>query len=461
MNRAIKLFLLWTSITLLIGCAGMAAHFPDNPQLTHADANNTVSGLETRGGGEVLMILTFSGGGSRAAALAYGVLVALKNTSLESGENKRSMLEEVDMISAVSGGSITAAYFGLFGERLFTDFRADFLERDVSAELKDTVLSAGTLARLSSETFGTGDVLDEYFSQRLFGSASLGELVDGEGPFVRINATDLFKGGQFGFTQEQFALICSDIDQFPVSRAVAASSAVPLIFSPIVLTNHAGNCNYTPPTWLQEGLLEEGTDNRRYRIAKYLNTYLDRETHPYIHLVDGGLADNLGLRAVMDYIVIEGGLWNTLLRFKMDDIREIVLISVDASALLPSEWEQSAATPTTMAILDAATTTPLVNNNFETLQYLHNNLSNWNSEIVRNKCEGVSKCTEPKVSHIEIQLENIPDPDLRKHLTSVPTDFVLEPGVVDELIQAGRQLLYNHPQYLQLIRRTGHSAVRR
>jgi NTE family protein len=454
MHRAITAFTLWAAIFLLTGCAGMAARFPDNPRLEHAAELNTRSGLENRGSGEVLMVLTFSGGGSRAAALAYGVLEALRDTPVKTIGQKQTMLGEIDMISAVSGGSITAAYFGLFGDRLFTDFRGDFLERDVGGELKDIVLSAGTLARISSETFGTGDVLDEYFHHNLFGSASVGELVDEKGPFVRINATDLFKGGQFGFTADQFALICSDIDQFPVSRAVAASSAVPLIFSPIVLTNHAGSCNYTPPAWLKQGLLEEGKHNRRYRIARNLNTYLDREAHPYIHLVDGGLADNLGLRAVMDYIVIEGGLWNALKRFKLDDARDIVIISVDASALLPSEWEQSAAAPSNMAIIDAATTTPLVNNNFETLEYLHSNLSGWRQEIVRNKCKGVSKCAKPEVYHIKIHLEDIADPELRKRLTSVPTDFTLDPTLITDLIDAGHKLLHQHPEYQKFIQRT-------
>ena len=99
------------------------------------------------------------------------------------------------MISSVSGGSITAAYYGLYGDRLFRDFRNRFLERDVNSELANAMLTPGTLSRLSSKTFGSGDVLDEYFREQLFGTAALRELVDANGPFVQINATDLFKGG--------------------------------------------------------------------------------------------------------------------------------------------------------------------------------------------------------------------------------------------------------------------------
>jgi len=446
MNRILPVSGLLFSLAVLAGCAVMTERAPENAPLARVEAQKTAGGLQARGSGEVLLVLTFSGGGSRAAALAYGVLEGLRDIPLDKA-GQRSLLDEVDMISAVSGGSITAAYYGLFGERLFTDFRQGFLHRNVTQELKDIVLSAGTLTRISSETFGTGDVLDEYFRRQLYGSATLDQLLDADGPFVQINATDLFKGGQFGFTRDQFALICSDVGQFPVSRAVAASSAVPVLFTPITLTNHAGSCGYVPPAWMLQGLQEKGVHNRRYRIANYLHTYLERQAHPYIHLVDGGLADNLGLRAVMDYIVIEGGLWNTLKRFKMTDARDILLISVDASALLPSQWEQSPNEPPTTAIVDAATTTPLVNNNFETLEYLHNHLASWRAELQQHKCRGKVNCQTPEIYHIELNLEDVADPALRKRLTTVPTDFTLEPEVIGELIDAGHELLQDNPEF--------------
>ena len=444
----------WIVMGILAGCASMA-HYPENPPLENYDVDDTLSSLGAQVSGDTLLILTFSGGGSRAAALAYGVLEALAATRLVAGSEKHSMLDEVDMISAVSGGSVTAAYFGLYGERIFADFRSLFLERDVTTELATAMLSPGTLARLSSVTFGSGDVLDEYFSRQLFGKAPMRELVDAQGPFVQINATDLFKGVQFGFTPEQFALICSDIDRFPVSRAVAASSAVPMIFAPVTLANRAGSCDYDPPQWLQDALREKGSNNRRHRIASNLNTYLDTDAHPYIHLVDGGLADNTGLRAVMDYLVIEDGLWNTLQRFNLHNASNIVLITVDASAILPSSWEQSDATPPSAAILDAATTTPLLNYNFETLEYLRSNLPDWASDLQHHRCGGDNDCTAPGIYLIELQLGDIPDPVLRKRLTSVPTDFSLAPDVVDELIDAGQQLLHNHTGYRQLLENTG------
>jgi NTE family protein len=187
-------------------------------------------------------------------------------------------------------------------------------------------------------------------------------------------------------------------------------------------------------------------------MASYLNAYLEQQAHPYIHLVDGGLSDNLGLRAVMDHIVINGGLWNTLQRFNLQGARHIVLITVDASALLPSQWEHSDATPSSFAILDAATTTPLANYNFETLEFLRSNLLAWRNELEQRSCAGKAGCSAPGVYLIELRLEEIADPALRKRLTSIPTDFSLAPDVVDELIAAAHQLLNQNTQYRNLLK---------
>lgn len=447
-----RLLTLLTLLFLLAGCAS-TAHYPVNPPLAQFDGPRTIPNLVAKNNGQILLALTFSGGGSRASALSYGVLEELANTPSGSGKGAQdSLLSEIDMISAVSGGSITAAYFGLYGDQLFRDFRPEFLERDVTTELRGMLISPETLSRRSSDTFGSGDILDEYFRQRLFGTAPLRELVDNNGPFIQINATDLFKGSRFDFTAEQFALICSDVDGFPVSRAVAASSAVPIIFSPITLANRAGSCNYTPPEWLNKGLQARGKNNRLYRAASQLNIYLDQAAHPYIHLLDGGLADNLGLRAIMDRILVEDGLWNTLNRFNQQDAKHIVLIIVDASALPPSEWEQTDASPPPSAILDAATTTPLANYNFETVEYMRSNLPEWTNEVKQARCKNNRNCVAPEFYFIQLHLEDIANPEARKRLTSVPTDFSLPPGIADELISTGHQLLQDHPEYQRLLK---------
>ena len=60
------------------------------------------------------------------------------------------------------------------------------------------------------------------------------------GPLIVINASDLEAGTRFAFLQDHFDLLCSDLRSYPLANAVAASSAVPLLFEPMVLENRAG-----------------------------------------------------------------------------------------------------------------------------------------------------------------------------------------------------------------------------
>src|SRR5689334_3986446 len=84
------------------------AHRPINPPLTQVQAGNEhrFEGLErwSRGKHEDLVILAFSGGGTRAAAFAYGVLETLRDVRVAtSGGRTIRLLDEVDVITGVSG----------------------------------------------------------------------------------------------------------------------------------------------------------------------------------------------------------------------------------------------------------------------------------------------------------------------------------------------------------------------
>ena len=86
----------------------------------------------------MLIGLAFSGGGTRAAAFSYGVLSELDRTKVDPTGQKVSLLDRVDYISGVSGGAVTAAYFGLKGRDGLSDFRERFLLRDAEEISKVT-----------------------------------------------------------------------------------------------------------------------------------------------------------------------------------------------------------------------------------------------------------------------------------------------------------------------------------
>ena len=95
-------------------------------------------------GGETFVALAFSGGGMRASAFAYGVLTALDDTI---GPDGRPISENVALISAASGGAVTAAWFGLKGPDGLDEFREAY-ERDF---VDDLILNAGGQAFNPSE----------------------------------------------------------------------------------------------------------------------------------------------------------------------------------------------------------------------------------------------------------------------------------------------------------------------
>src|SRR5437667_10605029 len=100
------------ALALLAGCA----YVPLNPPLTHPQdlstgyrwANTTIPKRDSR----TLVILTFSGGGTRAAGLSYGILRQLEATPMP-GSERRTLLDTIDVISSVSGGSFASMDFGM------------------------------------------------------------------------------------------------------------------------------------------------------------------------------------------------------------------------------------------------------------------------------------------------------------------------------------------------------------
>ena len=112
---------------------------------------------------ENLVVLAFSGGGTRAAAFSYGVLEFLRRTEVVGPKgNKVRLLDAVDMITGVSGGSFTALAYGLYGDKLFADYEQRFLKRDVQGELVARALNPGNWGKLSSTAWGRSELAAEF-----------------------------------------------------------------------------------------------------------------------------------------------------------------------------------------------------------------------------------------------------------------------------------------------------------
>lgn len=135
----------WLAASLLLLVSACATtNPPGNQAITAVDESSGYRRLgETTADsmGNTLVFLAFSGGGTRAAALSYGVMQELRDTLVVSDGAATPLLGEVDAISSVSGGSFTAAYYGLHREGLFTDFEDDFLRKDVQGALINRMIN--------------------------------------------------------------------------------------------------------------------------------------------------------------------------------------------------------------------------------------------------------------------------------------------------------------------------------
>ena len=199
-------------------------------------------------------MLSFSGGGTRAAAFSYGVLEELRRNEITVDEQRRRLIDEVDMITGVSGGSFTALAYALHGERLFADYEERFLKRDIEGTLLRRTMNPFNWWKFIGGSAGRSDFAAEYYDEVLFEGATFGDLPDKDGPVVITTGTDISTGSRLAFFQNDFDLLCSDLNKVRLSRAAATSSAVPVVLSAVTFNNYGGTCGFQYPAWVKRRL---------------------------------------------------------------------------------------------------------------------------------------------------------------------------------------------------------------
>ena len=209
----------------------------------------------------------------------------------------------MDVITGVSGGSFTALAYGLYGDKLFADYEQRFLKRNVQGEIIARTFNPGNWGNLWSTAWGRSELAAELYDEILFNGATFGDLYRGSGPLIMASATDISTGSRFVFSQNLFDILCSDLNAVRLSRAAAASSAVPVVLSSLTIDNYGGTCNYAAPAWVKlfiDSAEPPRPAARAIRSLKAMEGYNNSVDRPFVHLVDGGVSDNVGMRAVLD-----------------------------------------------------------------------------------------------------------------------------------------------------------------
>lgn len=413
---------------------------------TSATTRSKQSGPQ--GSSSIVAAVTLSGGGARAAAFGLGVLQELKATSFVWEGRETTLLDEVSLISGVSGGSVLAAYYAAFGDEALGRFERDFLLGDFEGGLVGQAITPATMHALTSPWFGRGNVLaqrlDALYRGRTFGDL----LARPRGPELLITATDLTTGAPFEFTPEQFRLICSDFASVPLSFAVASSSAVPLLLTPMTLRNFAGRCAQRPP-----GTVGGTADNFRARLLDAnAQSYLDVQERPFVHLVDGGLSDNLGVRTLLDHLIASGSMKESFQDAAPGSIRRLILIVVNSERDITERIDHSDHVPTTGQVLDALVFGAGSRETQVTLAILNDDVARWSRELTRQRGTPNSPfAPDAQIHVVSVSLRDVGDRHLRRSLLQVPTAFTIDPTDVLRLQQAGREALRESAQFQRLL----------
>ncbi|HET9598208.1 MAG TPA: patatin-like phospholipase family protein [Anaeromyxobacteraceae bacterium] len=426
----------------LAGCA----HWPENAALARHDPHGGYRLENVRRpnqSDDLLLFLAFSGGGTRAASLSYGVLEELARTEVTMAGTRRRMIDEVDVISAVSGGSFTATYYALRGDRIFKEFEEKFLKRNVENAIAGRVLAPNNWFRLPSGTFSRSDVCAELYDETIFDHATYGDLMKSGGPYVVVNGADVTTGARFPFTQETFDVLCSDLASFPIARAVATSSALPPMLTAITLRNRAGSCGWEPPAWAADG--GPGAPLGRGGLrARELRSYADAAARPYVHLFDGGIAENLGLRTLIETLDTIATAPPSLSPGIPGGPRTLVAIVVNAHKDPARDWDRSPSAPGKGDLMDQAQSIPVDRYSLEALEAARDQLARWERAAPGRKAHLV-----------EVSFDAIPDPAERRWFYEVPTSFVLKAEQVDRLREVAGRLLRQSPEWKKALEELG------
>ncbi len=282
--------------------------------------------------GDDLIVLALSGGGARAASFHLGILQGLRDTP---GRDGRPLSQHIAMITSVSGGSVLAAYYGLHGDAGLDGFDAAYLARDWRVRGPGSPFG---IAGAFRGGMNGPEQLADWLDENIYRGARMGNL--GAGPRVVINATDLYNSTPFAFTQFFFDGICSDVRQVRVADAVAASMAVPVAFRPVLIESYASRCE-GPPAWTARVLADRGAGENARQAARAFQNYRGdtRAGQRFVHLSDGGVADNLGLLSLQ---VLRAGddLPSPLTAREALQARRVLFLVVNAEYVRPRTFQQ-------------------------------------------------------------------------------------------------------------------------
>jgi NTE family protein len=466
LQGAIRAGRVFASAALLTACASAIQNDPVNQRLAANPREveaELATGVETNYD-DMVVALSFSGGGMRAAAFSYGVLEGFDQTRVPTRTGAASLLDRLDFLSGVSGGSILAAYYGLRGRAAIADFRQRFLLANAEESLQ-TDLSLGNIARGLNGGVNDTTKFPVWLDAHLYGQATFRDLLRRQRPRVWINAADIYDRTAFIFAPVTFSALCSDLGSYPVSLAVAASAAVPVVFAPIVVQNFHGTCSTPLPGWVARVHSDPNAPPLIKSYADALERYRSGAIN-YIKLLDGGLVDNYGLAGFTVARLAANTPFGPLAPQQAVKLRRLLFLVVDSGRAPSGQWAQTVPGPKGVDLIMATSDTATESGAIGSYSAFDATMSDWRKTLVGWRC-GLSEADRHRFGaaagwncrDLEFYIGKISfdalGPDRAAALNRVETRFQLPPDQIDMLVTAGRDALNSNPKFRAFVTSLG------
>ncbi len=446
----------------LAACASVSISDPDNQPITgSAEEAFASSRSDPTAGDDVMVGLAFSGGGTRAAAFSFGVLQEIDQTAVRTRTGTHSLLNSVGFVSGVSGGSVTAAYYGLKKRAALADFREKFLIRNAEAGLNTSVDPFSLIKALKG---GVNDVkvFSRWLNENLFEGATFADFRKTPGPRVWINASDIYNRTPFIYGEATFIALCSDLSRYPIAEAVAASAAVPILFTPMVIKTYPKQCTDQPPPWLERAHNNQNAAPMLKGFADALFSYHDGQSK-YVKLMDGGLVDNFGLSGFTISRLSARTPHEPLSPEQAVRLKRSIVILVDSGRAPSGDWVQTVDGPSGMELINAASDTALQASVRASYTAFERVMADWQRQVTAWRCGlneaqrkryGASanwNCRDIKLTVTRVGFDQL-GPERAKVLNAVDTRLKLPTNEVDAVIAGGRDALRVNPAYRDFLK---------
>ncbi len=449
-RRAVRLSILVAAFALS-GCVTASLSNPVNLPLTPGAPRTPPAAKDIDGD---VLALSFSGGGARAAAFSFGVLEGLSEMP-RAGDGM--LIDHVAFVSGVSGGAITAAYFGQRGTMGLSGFRAAYLDKDWASELHTSLASPLNWARAYDGALNERDRLGDWLNAELYHDGTIGELLQANRPRIWINATDLYAGVPFAFDPMYFDALCSDLASVRVADAVAASMSVPVVFRPVVVASYADHCKGPLPGWVAKAARDRETPELMRTTARAFESYRDPGQVRFLHLVDGGVADNFGLSSL---VMMRRAATTPYAPFTPRDavrVRRMTFLVVNAEQNPSGDWALTQKGPGGADTLTAAMDGAINVNKRRSYDTFRDVIAGWERDVRRYRC-ALPKSEAARLAtgiknwdcrdvHFKVDMISFADlpGDQGKRLGAVETRVSLPAETIDALIAGGRQAVKANP----------------